>query len=72
MIEKDYGFIIQIESVPRIKDLDGMLKLNNKIEEEHQEENFFSNYHPDGDEDYEKCFEYDWNKGNLDKLISNP
>jgi hypothetical protein len=35
MIEKDYGFIIQIESVPRIKDLDGMLKLNNKIEEEH-------------------------------------
>jgi hypothetical protein len=57
-----------VESIPRIKDLGGMLELNIVIEEE-PEENFFSSCHCDNDEDFERCFEYDWKKGNIDRLL---
>lgn len=65
--------------MPRVKDIGGILKyqLEGGQEEEEEEEDkiiedFFRDCPRDSDELFVKCFEFDWAKSSITKIVKNP
>ena len=64
-----------IELVPRNKDVGGVIKMQvqeeEEIEEEQNNEDFFRDCNRDTDDVYVKCFETDWSKSSISRIVKN-